>query len=101
TMLENKELFLEQTRKVVEYRNGLYSELFKIAGIKVKNTETNFLPFTVGKRSKQLYNFLSDNEIAVRDIGFHPILNNYLRVSISCEDDNKIFLKKVREFLLQ
>ena len=99
TILENRELFLAHTKNVVEMRNYVYNELTKIPGIIATNTHTNFLILTIGERTKNLFRYLEDNEIALRDVGAHPVMNNQIRVTISSADDNELFLMKVKEFM--
>jgi len=97
-ILENKEIFMEHNKKVIEYRRNVYRELSKFPQILVKNSDTNFLVFTAGEKTSDLFNYLAENEIALRSVGAHPLLKDHLRVTISSEEDNKYFLKKVKEF---
>jgi histidinol-phosphate aminotransferase len=98
-MLDNKKLFLEHVNHVVCMRDALYSEMRKLPDCIVHNTSTNFLIFTIGGIAKLLFDFLNEKEIAVRNVGAHPVLQNYLRVSIGTEKENKIFLEEVKAFL--
>ncbi len=74
-------------------------ELALIEGMTVFNTETNFLLFTIGEDSINLFNYLSQNEIAIRNVGVHPVLKDCLRVTISKKEDNSIFIRKVNEYM--
>ena len=96
-LLENKDYFLELTRKTIALRNNLFEELSALPNLVVRNTATNFLPFSIGKKTIELFHFLSENNIAVRRIDTHPLLKNFLRVSIGSETENKLFLEKVKE----
>ena len=99
TILENKEIFLNHTQKVVEMRNYLWEELNKIPKMKATNTYTNFLILTIGNRTKDLFKYLEENEIALRDVSAHPIMKNQIRVTISAPEENELFLEKVKEFM--
>jgi len=101
SILKNKDIFLDHTNKVIELREKMYLELTTIDKLVVKQSNTNFLPFSIGELTNQLFNFLMQYEIAVRDIGAHPLIRNYLRVTISSETDNKLFVEKVKKFLDQ
>ncbi len=101
TLLKHKEIFSQHNLNIITERNALYQKLSEIRQITVKNTHTNFLIFTVGERSQELFNYLLDHEISIRAIGGHPLLKNYLRVSISSHEDNQMFLECVKDFLSQ
>jgi len=101
TMLANKSLFLDHNRKVIKYRNQLFNELNEITQIRVKNTDTNFLIFTAGKFTDDLFHYLSNNEISLRPLRAHPLLQDYLRVTVSSAKDNDFFSGKLRNFFRQ
>jgi len=99
TILENKELFLAHNMDVVKFRDQMYEELQKIPEVKVYESTTNFLIFNVGEKSADLFKYLSKNGIAVRPVWTHPLLKNCLRVSISSEENNRLFLKYIKSFV--
>ncbi|MFO7895851.1 MAG: aminotransferase class I/II-fold pyridoxal phosphate-dependent enzyme, partial [Candidatus Cloacimonadales bacterium] len=101
TILENRQIFLDHTQKVVQMRNYLCAELNKIPGLQATNTQTNFLILTIGEKTRELFDFLSENEIALRDVGAHPVMKNQIRVTISAPAENELFLSKVREFMIE
>jgi len=99
TMLDFQNIFLEHTQNVVQMREKLYKNLNNLAGIEAKPSATNFLSFTAGKLSSQLFQHLQKNEIAVRDIGAHPLLKNYLRVTVGTPAENDKFIKTIQTFI--
>jgi len=100
TILDNQELFLENNRKVIAQKQIVFSELQHTEGILVHSSATNFLTFSAGEHSEALFNFLSDHDIAIRPVWHHPVLVNHLRVTISgMEEENRLFLSKVKEFI--
>ncbi len=101
TMLQNKEIFQNHNQKTIERRNALYSEMLQIPNLIVKNTYTNFLIFSAGEKTKDLYEYLLNHDISVRPIWAHPVLANYLRVSISSAEDNQAFLEALKVFMNQ
>ncbi len=99
TMLQNKHAFLAHTNNVLKLKNKLFEQMSEIEEITVYNSSTNFLTFTVGEKSAQLFEFLKNNEIAIRDVGAHKVLNNHLRVSVGSKEQNDFFVEKIKEFL--
>ena len=99
TMLENKKHFLKIVKKIKKYKKKMYRKLRKLPGITVKNTDTNFLIFKYRENSKPLFQYLQKKDIAIRAVWNHIVLSNYLRVTISSKEDNKIFLDRVEEFI--
>jgi len=99
SILENKEIFQKHTKKVIELKEKTFNELNSIPGIIVLNTATNFLLFTIGQRTPELFNFLSENEIALRPLRAFPILKDFLRLTISNENEIALFLKYLKNFI--
>lgn len=99
TMLENKEIFLEHTRKIIANKKEIYEKLSAIKGISVHPSSTNFLTFSAGDRTKELFNFLSKNNVAIRPVWHHPILHDHVRVTISNKGHNAVFLNYVEKFM--
>ncbi|MBT3168774.1 MAG: histidinol-phosphate aminotransferase family protein [Candidatus Cloacimonetes bacterium] len=99
TLLENKDIFLNHTKQVIENKQVVFNELNAINGLKVHPSATNFLTFTIGEKTENLYNFLAENDIAIRAVWHHPVLKNHVRVSISNANDNAQFLNYVKKFM--
>ncbi|MBN2460621.1 MAG: aminotransferase class I/II-fold pyridoxal phosphate-dependent enzyme, partial [Candidatus Cloacimonetes bacterium] len=100
-ILDNKEVFLEHNHRVISLRNKLFDDLSCIEGIQVHPSHTNFLIFSLGKKTGEYYEFMIQNEVSLRPVWSHPLLHDYLRVSISSESANNIFLEKTREYARQ
>ncbi len=98
-MLMNKNVFLSQVAATCEQKNWLLTELQKITGIKTWPTSTNFLTFSNGAKSAELFESIQKHDIAIRDVGAHPLLKNHLRVSIGSPQQNQLFLAAVQEFM--
>jgi len=98
TILENKNLFLNHNKAIIRNRDMLFNQLEAIQGLTALNTHTNFLLFSAGERSLELYEALQNDGIAVRDIGKHPLTKNYLRVTVASEKSNGVFLESVKKF---
>jgi len=73
--------------------------MLEIDGIKTLPSATNFLTFTAGERSADLFEFLKQNDIAIRDVGAHPLLAKHLRVSVGSSEQNHYFIETLKRFL--
>jgi len=99
TMLEKKDIFLEHNKKIIENKKKIYNSLSEIDGILVHPSETNFLTFSAGDRTENLYNFLDQNDIAIRPVWHHPVLAKHVRVTICDKESNTAFLRSVKTFM--
>lgn len=98
SLLEHKQVFLEHNRKVIQERDELYKKMTQLSFVKVIPTKTNFLVFSIGEKTPELFEYLKENEIAVRAVWAHPALHNCLRVTVSSPEDNAYFLEKLISF---
>lgn len=99
TILENVPLFCEQVLGVIKLRDSMYHRLKALPGLTVYPSHTNFLTFSAGGRTPELFEYLKDKDIALRDVGAQRRLKNCLRATLSCEDDNEAMYKAITEFL--
>ena len=97
TIIRNKRIFLEYNQKIIQQRELLYNDITTLPQVQVFKSYTNFLLFR-HKDYIDLFNYLKENEIAVRNVGNQGILKNCLRVSVAEDKLNRIFFKKVNEF---
>ena len=98
TILEHKQLFWDQVQGILKLRDELYHRMQKYEGLCVYPSATNFLTFKINEGSSDLFEYLKAQEIALRDVGAHPRLRDCLRVTITCEEDVRAFLKELDEF---
>ena len=98
-ILLNRDIFLEHNRTIISERERIYNILEANDDITVYPSKTNFLVFSIGKQTKALFNYLSDNDIALRDVGSHPLLRNHIRLTVGLPDENELFLQRVEEYL--
>lgn len=99
TMLEKREIFLEHNRKIIDNKKKMYKDLSCIKGISVHNSATNFLTFSADDRTEDLFDFLDQNDIAIRPVWHHPVLAKHVRVTISDPESNSEFMKAVKTFM--
>jgi histidinol-phosphate aminotransferase len=99
TILENAGIFRDQVRGIIDLRYQTYARLHSIKGLTVHPSKTNFLTFTIGERTPELFQYLQDKNISVRNVGAHHRLQGCLRVTLSCAEDTEAFLTAVSEYL--
>lgn len=99
TLLKHKDVFLEHNKTVIALRNELYVILKSMKEVKVYPSHTNFLVFSIGKKTNELYEYLKEREVALRWVGAHPILTDCVRISIGSKDDHNVFLEELNRFL--
>ena len=99
TILENREIFQNQVQQITKLREELFSTLKTIENIKVYPSATNFLTFSLYERTPEFFSYLLTKDIAVRDVGSHPRLQNCLRVTVSCREDVDAFVSVLKQFL--
>lgn len=96
-IIRNKDIFLEYNQQIIQQRELLYIDMKALPQVMVFKSFTNFLLFR-HKDYIDLFNYLKENEIAVRNVGDQGILKNCLRVSVADDKLNRIFIKMVNEF---
>ena len=98
TILENVPLFCSQVQGIITMRDEMFAALSALPGVKAYPSHTNFLTFTLGELTPELFEYLKDKDIAVRDVGAHPLLRHCLRATLSCKEDNQALFHTIKEF---
>ncbi len=99
TILENKEIFLDHTENVKDIRNKLYIWMLSQDYITVYPSHTNFLIFTIGDSTPELFEYLSKNDVALRPVWGHPLLKNHIRISIGTQEEVELFMGLFLKFI--
>ncbi len=99
SILRHRELFQDQVRDIVKLRNALFIRMKTVPGITVHPSATNFLTFSLGPRTPEFFEYLKENEIALRDVSAHPLLKDHLRITISCAEDVAAFERMLAVFI--
>jgi histidinol-phosphate aminotransferase len=99
TILENVPLFCAQVREIIYLRDTMFRSLSALPELTVYPSRTNFLTFSAGNKTPALNSYLQENDISVRDVGAHRRLQNCLRATLSCKDDNEYLLQMLKRFL--
>jgi len=96
--LEDNEHIKNSIELVRDGREFITQELSKIKGAWAYPSEANFVFIELEAKSVDVVKALEKRGIIVRDCGFAG-LENHIRVTIGTMDENKIFLKNLREVL--
>jgi histidinol-phosphate aminotransferase len=96
--MRDKVYFSKITRKIKDTREYVYESL-QVMGFQVTDSKANFLFITHEKvNAESLYEYLLSKKILVRFFNKERI-DNYLRVSIGTDDEMKVFLEEVKNYL--
>ena len=102
-LLQNKKVLDAQAAKVLEERERLKPELFRLAGLTVYPSAANFLLVRIagGKGAgTRVFERVKAQGVLVKDFsGGHPMLENCLRLTIGTPEENRILLAALREAL--
>ena len=99
-LIEAKNLINERVKYIIEQREYIFKELKKIKGIKPYPSQANFILFEcLEKESSEVYNRLYENGILIRDVTSYPMLSKAFRVTAGNEEENNIFLEKLKEIM--
>jgi histidinol-phosphate aminotransferase len=99
SILHNRRAFQLQVQQIIQLRDQLLRKMQEQPKLKVYPSATNFLCFRMGESSREFFAYLQEQDIALRDVGSHRILQNCLRVSISCAEDVQAFVSALNSFL--
>ncbi len=81
--------------KIINNREKLLSDLKQIKQLKVYPSDANFI-FFKAKQANNLFNYLLKNNIIIKNLT--NIVDNALRVTVSTQAENQIFLQVIRKF---
>ena len=99
SILEHQDEFLQLNKLLINERNELYKKMIEIEEVTAIKSFTNFISFTLGELSIDFFDYLKKRDIAIRNIGKHPILKNYLRISLGSPEQNKLFFKQLENYI--
>ncbi len=97
-LTEGRDVINEQIRILKSERDFMLTELNKINGIKVFPSDANFILIRV-KDGNKLHKKLIEKGILVRNMSHLPQMENCLRVSIGKPDENREFLKTLKDLV--
>jgi histidinol-phosphate aminotransferase len=96
--LDRREVYRSQVERIISNREKLGMELLKIKGIsKVYPSSANFILIRLDNPG-EMYNYLLDNGIVVRNRSDMPLCEGCLRISVGTEKENSILVEEIRNF---
>lgn len=99
-ILRNKGLLKNRTEKIISGREYLYEQLKRIKGIRPFPSATNFICFRTEMPARALFEALLARGILIRDVSKGDSrLSNCLRVTVGTEEENREFIKALREVM--
>ncbi|MBE9562299.1 MAG: histidinol-phosphate transaminase [Proteobacteria bacterium] len=97
--LQNYEILKQQTEQIKIDRERLAIELEAMEGIHIWPSEANFILFQT-KNAKKVFDRLKARKVLIKCLhGFHPTLENCLRVTVGTSEENKIFLQVLEQVI--
>ncbi|WP_185851154.1 histidinol-phosphate transaminase [Blattabacterium cuenoti] len=97
--LENKDLFFYYLKSILSERKYMEESLKKISIIKkVYPSSSNFLLVKIPFYAKNLYQYLIDKNIVVRDRSKLILCDECLRITIGTHKENKYLIDKIRKY---
>jgi histidinol-phosphate aminotransferase len=100
-IIENISLLEKQAGQIRDDRSFVFEALSSINGVEAWPSEANFILFKVmGKSADFVHGELLNHKILIKNLhGAHPLLENCLRVTIGTQQENEIFLSKMKEIM--
>jgi histidinol-phosphate aminotransferase len=88
--------FLEKTCKLVWQGRQFLTKALRALGVRVYESEANFLLIYVGRKAQRIYKGLLKKGIIIRPLTSYG-LRGYLRISVGKPEENKAFIKSFKE----
>lgn len=91
--VQNIAVFEQQAANIRQQREKLIAALQKMSAIKVFPSQANFVLFkTVTRNANDVFHYLVDNKIMLKNVSAQYLLENCLRVTVGTETENEAFL---------
>lgn len=97
-ILKNKHKFLSHNAEIIREKNKLFEQLSQIPNLTVFPSSTNFLLFK-HKYYIDLFQYLIQNEYALRMVADDKLLKNCLRVTVCDKIINREFVDLLKGFI--
>lgn len=95
----DRALFESAIEEIVHERERLIEEMRAIKGVKVFDSESNYILFKVAHASRIWRELLHEYSILIRDVSREEGLEDCLRVSVGTPEQNDTFVKALRELV--
>jgi len=95
-VLEHLPLFKSLIDKIIQKRDYLFDQMSQMKRFHILPTATNFITFKTRRPAEEVHRELLKKGILIRNVS-GPGLENYLRVSVGTDEENKAFLNALEE----
>ena len=95
-VLANYSLVTEAVELILGERRRLEEQLSAIPGVKVFESDTNFLIIRVGD-ARKVFSSLKDAGVLVRNVSGYPLMENCLRFNVGLREENDRLLELLRK----
>ena len=96
-LLSHLDVVAARVKELAARRDSLLSFLRTMPLDAVYDSAANFMIFRCGRKN-ELFAFLKQKGILVRDVSHYPMLENCLRVNVGSADETAVFEAAVRDF---
>jgi histidinol-phosphate aminotransferase len=96
-LLRHRELIDGQLQTLVSERERVLRFLSGVTQLRVYPSSANFILVRLAQ-AKQLFAFLKQNSILVRDVSSYPMLDNCFRISIGSPSENDSLMRCISEY---
>jgi len=98
TFLDNLNYFTDRINILKENRNYLRDGLRSFDELTVYDSHTNFITVNAGEHKERFFDFITDSDIAIRDVSAHSLLKDSLRISVGTVDECDLFLRRSKSY---
>ncbi len=100
-ILSHYEVLADQAASICRNRKELYRQLSETDGIKAWPSAANFILFrTLGLDANRIFTGLKARGVLIKNLhGSHSLLQNCLRVTVSTEKENTVFIDILRQII--
>ncbi len=99
TALRHSDAIDEQIELLISEREKLYNNLSQMQGVKAYPSETNFIMIRTAADATAVHKKLKQTGILIKNLNKPGPLKNCLRVTIGTPEENKEFLKSLKNIL--
>ncbi|HVO67320.1 MAG TPA: histidinol-phosphate transaminase [Syntrophales bacterium] len=99
--LDHMDIFVGQTKEIIQRREELLNKLKKVNGIKPYSSQANFIFFSCDFDTDSVYEKLIKEGVLIKNLNSPGVLKNCMRVTVGTREENSEFLKALKKVLLK
>ena len=100
-ILDHESTFQNQILQIMDDRQVLFEELKGFEGITPYHSDANFILFSCTSEKNRIYSGLLSRGIVIKNFSTPGPLGQCMRVTVGCEEENREFLRVLRDILHQ